>query len=255
MRRADASAVLDDGQAAVANTGVKALIPIDRPFLDYVLSALADAGYRRICLVIGPEHQEIRDYYCHQMQPQRIDIDFAIQEEAKGTADAVTAAESFALGEPFLMVNSDNYYPREAYDALRQQDGLGVALFEKDALLAGSNIPAERISRFAIAQIDDGGFLTRIIEKPDETTLAAMTRPLWINMNCWRFGPSIFQACRSIGPSVRGEYELPDAVQYAIDVLGESFHAACVRLPVLDLTSRSDIAPVAANLADMEVNL
>ncbi len=255
MRRTDAAAALDDCQAAAADTGVKALIPIDRPFLDYVLSTLADAGYRRICLVIGPEHQGIRDYYGRQVKPQRIDIDFAIQREAKGTADAVAAAESFANGEPFLMVNSDNYYPLEAYDALRQQNGAGVALFEKEALLSGSNIPAERIGRFAIVQVDQGGFLRRIIEKPDESTLAAMSEPLWINMNCWRFGPAIFQACRSIGPSVRGEYELSDAVQYAIDVLHEPFRAVCLRLPVLDLTSRNDIAAVAAKLTGLVVNL
>ena len=56
MRAGNAEADLDAGQEAVAATGVKALIPIDRPFLDYVLGDLAEAGYRRVCLVIGPEH-------------------------------------------------------------------------------------------------------------------------------------------------------------------------------------------------------
>src|SRR2546422_8404795 len=46
MRRSDPTAVLDARQAAVAETGVKAMIPVGRPFLDYSLSALADAGYR-----------------------------------------------------------------------------------------------------------------------------------------------------------------------------------------------------------------
>ena len=59
MRRGDSSAGLDERQAAVADSGVKALIPIDRPFLDYVLSRVADAGYRRVCLVIGPEHARV----------------------------------------------------------------------------------------------------------------------------------------------------------------------------------------------------
>jgi hypothetical protein len=45
------------------------------------------------------------------------------------------------------------------------------------------------------------------------------------------------------------------AVQYAIDVLGERFHAVGMRAPVLDLTSRGDIAPVAARLKDMEIRL
>ena len=74
-------------------------------------------------------------------------------------------------------------------------------------------------------------------------------------MNCWRFGPAIFPACRSIPLSPRGEYEIVAAVQYAIDVLGERFHAVCMQAPVLDLTSRGDIAPVAARLAGMEIRL
>ena len=36
--------------ALMADTGVKALIPIGRPFLDYVLSALADAGLAPLVL-------------------------------------------------------------------------------------------------------------------------------------------------------------------------------------------------------------
>lgn len=63
MRKAVQAAGLSEAQAAVAQTGVKALMPIKRPFLDYVLSALADAGWRRVCLVIGPEHDALRSYY------------------------------------------------------------------------------------------------------------------------------------------------------------------------------------------------
>lgn len=255
MRREAADATLDDRQAAAADSGVKAMIPIDRPFLDYVLSALADAGYRRVCLVVGPEHQEIQDYYGREIPPQRLEIEFAIQQEANGTADAVAAAESFADGDYFLMLNSDNYYPLEVLDAMRRQEGSAVALFEKDALLEGSNIDPERVATFAIGQIDDSGSLNQIVEKPDEDTLAAMPRPLWINMNCWRLGPSIFDACRAIEPSVRGEYELPTAIQHVINVLDEPFHVVRMHVGVLDLTSRNDIAPVAAKLAGVEVNL
>ncbi len=48
-------------------------------------------------------------------------------------------------------------------------------------------------------------------------------------MNCWRFDAAIFEACAAIGPSPRGELELPDAVQYAIDVLRQPFRAIPVR--------------------------
>ncbi|MGD0900900.1 MAG: nucleotidyltransferase family protein [Thermoguttaceae bacterium] len=253
MRRDDDAAALDPRQRAVAQSGVKAMIPIGRPFLDYVLSSLADAGCRRACLVVGPDHQAIRQHYA-ECRPRRLSIEFAVQQEARGTADAVRAAEPFAAGDPFLAINSDNYYPHEALAALCGASGPAVALFERESLVAGGNIPPERVSRFAVAQRDEQGFLKRIIEKPDEATLASLPQPIYVSMNCWRFGPAIFTACRAIGPSPRGEWELTDAVQYAIEVLGERFRVMEVRGSVLDLTSRSDIAAVAAHLAGRKVD-
>lgn len=254
MRKADPSAALDERQAAAADAGVKAMIPIGRPFLDYVLGALAEAGYRRACLVVGPEHREIRDYY-DAMRPRRIRIEFAVQPEPLGTADAVAAAEPFAAGEPFLVINSDNYYPVEALAALRELSESGLAAFERDAMIEGGNIPAERIARFAVVRADAQGCLSEIIEKPSGEVLASLPAPVCVSMNCWRFGPAIFRACRAIHPSPRGELELPSAVQHSMDSLGERYRVLTFRLPVLDLSSRSDIAAVAAALKGVEVNL
>lgn len=254
MRRADAEAQLDAHESAAADTGVKALIPIDRPFLDYVLSALVKAGYQQVCLVVGPEHGAIREYYGQQARPQKLEVHFAVQQEPRGTADAVASVEAFAAGDHFLVLNSDNYYPLEALRGLREISGNGVAMFEDQAMLAGSNIPADRLRQFAVGKIDDQGNMERILEKPDDATLASLPRPLWLSMNCWRFGPSIFEGCRQIKPSPRGELELPDAVQYVINVLQEPFHVVEVRAPVLDLSSRRDIATVRERLIGTEVS-
>ena len=43
MRRGARVANLDAAQRAAADAGVKGMIPIDRPFLEYAISALADA--------------------------------------------------------------------------------------------------------------------------------------------------------------------------------------------------------------------
>ena len=255
MRRADAGVPLDDRQAAIADTGVKALIPIDRPFLDYVLSGLADAGYRRVCLVVAPDHESLRRYYEEEVQPERVRVEFAVQAEPKGTADAVAAAEAFAAADPFLVINSDNYYALEALSGLRELAGCGTALFAGRSIVEKGNIPAERVRQFGVGSIDERGFLRRVLEKPDPETMAAMGDDVWVSMNCWRFGPSIFEACRRITPSPRGELEITDAVQYAIDVLGESFRVLKVRGAVLDITSRRDIASVAEKLSGVEVRL
>jgi dTDP-glucose pyrophosphorylase len=254
MRRADAGAAIDEGQAAAADTGVKAMIPIGRPFLDYVLTALADAGLTEVCLVIGPEHRAIRDYYGVLARPTRLRVDFATQAQPLGTADAVAAAEAFAGGEPFLVMNSDNYYPVSALEALRRLDGAGLAGFEREALVREGNISDDRVSRYAILGVGADGYLEDIVEKPTAEAWARTPRDVLVSMNCWRFGPAIFAATRRIGRSPRGEYELADAVKDAM-AHGERFRVVPLAAGVLDLSMRADIPSVARRLAGVEVRL
>jgi dTDP-glucose pyrophosphorylase len=249
MRKTDDKTTLDKDQMEVANVGIKAMISIGRPFLDYLLSGLADAGYSRACLVIGPEHQLVRDYFLSN-PTKRIQVEFAVQEKPLGTADAVLAAKDFVENRHALVINSDNYYPVEALRALRELGQSGVALFDRDRLIAESNIPEDRVTKFAVAKITDN-CLDRIYEKPAEATIRALGPQVYVSMNCWMFSPVIFRACRSIRLSARGELELTDAVQYAIDVLKEPFKVVTFQSPVLDMSSRSDIAIVAEKLKDV----
>jgi glucose-1-phosphate thymidylyltransferase len=259
MRKADPAVALDPALAAAADSGVKAMIPtMGRPFLDFVLAVAAEAGITRACLVVGPEHGQIQQYYT-DLRPRRMKIEFAVQEKPLGTADAVAAAESVVGSRSFAMINSDNYYPVEALCGLREAPGAAVAIFDQETLVAKSNIPADRIAKFAVVEGEprqDGTTrLKRIIEKPDSATLARLPRPLGVSMNCWRFSPAIFEACRSIKPSPRGELEITDAVQYAADQLNEQFSIVWCKAAVLDLSSRNDIEPVAERLAGVKVDL
>ncbi|HEU5452222.1 MAG TPA: nucleotidyltransferase family protein [Terriglobales bacterium] len=246
MRAADASAALDPSQSAAADRGLKAMIPIGRPFLDFLLSALADAGFTEVCLVVAPEHQEIRDYY-QGVGLRRVRLHFAVQREARGTADAVLAVESFAAAEQFLVMNSDNYYPVACLRALRELDGPGLAAFDAAALLRQSNIPEERLRAFALLSLDAQDMLADIVEKPDPSR--AIGPGTLISMNVWRFDSDIFAACRATSLSPRGEYELPRAVQEGVHAGRLRLRAIrCADAAVLDLSRRSDIAAVAARL-------
>ena len=252
IQRAASDAAATPEQARIADSGVKGMIPFRRPFLDYVISALADAGCRQVCLVIGPEHDSVRDYYERVRVPERVAMAFAVQPEARGTADAVLAAEAFAGADPFLAVNADNYYPVAALRALAALDGPGLVAFERAALVSGSNIDPARIRSFALLTIDAHGNLADIVEKPDAETCGRDGDRAAVSMNCWRFGPSIFEACRRIEPSARGEMELPSAVRFSIEVLHERFRAIPVAAGVLDLSRREDIAEVERRLADVD---
>ena len=255
MRAPDEHAKLSPQQAAVADTGLKAMIAIDRPFLDYVLSALADAGFTDVCLVVGPEHGVVRDYYMNAAAPTRVRVSFAIQERPLGTADAVLAAADFIAGDPFVVLNSDNYYPVDVLRELRARREPALPAFERETLLRDGNIPPERIARYALLDVDAGGYLRRIVEKPDEATARAFGPHATVSMNVWLLTPAILEACQRVPVSARGELELPNAVQWAIDHLGMRVRALPVQASVLDLSHRGDIPTLAARLRGTEVRL
>ncbi len=253
MQRGDLAAALTGGQIRAADMGIKAMMPIafGRPFLDWVLSALADAGVRDICLVVAPDHNEIRNYYS-RLTLTRVRVSFAIQQEARGTADAVLAVEDFAAGDSFLVLNADNYYPADAYRALMTLGAPSLVAFERESLLAHSNIEADRIARYALVDVDERGVLQRIVEKPDASAIAAWTGPQHVSMNLWALPPNIFIACRAVRASPRGELELPAAIQYATDEMGLEFRAAPMTGPgagVLDVSSRADVESVVERLS------
>jgi len=252
MRKTDPDAELGSDQAAIADSGMKGMIPIGRPFLDYVLAAVADAGYERVCLVIGPEHGSVREHYTRASPPRRLSIDFAVQEKPLGTADAVLAAEAFAGGEPFVVVNSDNYYPAEALRTLRQSRPPALIAFARSALIRDGNVPPERATRFGALQIDSDGFL-RGITAAERSGEDRSGEEIYASMNCWLFTADIFEACRRVTLSPRGELELPRAVKLAIDEMGMRIRVVRVRLPVLDLSTRADISEVERRLKGASV--
>ncbi len=255
MREEDPAVGLAPEQIAAAQSGVKGMMPVGRPFLDYVLGAVADAGFTDVCIVVAPDHAEIQDYYTNRVVPTRLRISFAVQSAAIGTADAVLAAEEFTRGEPFVVLNSDNYYTADVLTRLRTAEGSAAVGFSREGLLRASNITAERIAAYAVLELDNGGMLKHISEKPSDASLTAAGSGLPVSMNCWRLTSEFFRACRDVQPSPRGELELPLAVQYAIDILGMRFTVIRVDAPVLDLSKRADIPRVAALLSRTEVTL
>ena len=242
------------GLAAAAATGAKAMMPLgERPFLDHVLTRLADAGLTRVCLVIGPEHTAVREYY-DGLDLQRMSIEYAVQAEPLGTADAVAAAEDFAGDDRFVVINGDNLYPTESLSRLVAEPGMGTVGFVPDDLVANSNIPADRMGAFALLRPGDDGGLAEIIEKPSPEVAEALGPNRMVSMNCWLFGPEVFTACRSIEMSARGEYEIVDAVRWLIDN-GTRFGVVSSSEGVWDLSSRGDVRSVADALAGDEVLL
>lgn len=250
MRATDEGAPLDAEQERAAAAGLKAMIPVGRPFLDYLLSALVDAGLTDVCIVVGPEHSEVRERY--GKGGTRARVSFAIQEAPLGTADALLAAEPFTAGEPFVVLNSDNYYPVPVLAKLATLGEPGLPAFGRAALLADGAIAPERIAGYALLDIAPDGYLRRIVEKPDARTIAEFGEDAYVSMNCWRFSSEIYSSCRTVAPSSRGELEIPLAVQHAMDDYGARFLTFPVHASVLDLSRRGDVAEVKRRLSAIE---
>ncbi|MDU0967496.1 MAG: nucleotidyltransferase family protein [Actinomycetaceae bacterium] len=254
MRKHSDDATLSAEQQAAANAGTKGLINVGRPFLDYILSALADVGVTDICLVIGPEHNAFRDYY-DSLDLQRVRIHYAIQEKPLGTADALAAAREFQGDDRAIVLNSDNYYPPEGLAALVACPGSALVGFERDAMVAEGNIAADRIKAFAVVDVEgegDQAVLKGIVEKPDDATLAAMADAP-VSMNCWLFTAAIQDECAKVTPSPRGELELIDAV--AALAKTEPIRVVRCARGVLDMSNQDDIPAVAAALKGVDVRL
>jgi dTDP-glucose pyrophosphorylase len=255
MREADAGVPLDARQDQAASEGRKGLMPVGsgRPFLDYVLSGLADAGCGDVVLVVAPDHAAFAEHY-HPSRLSRVRVRFAVQEEPLGTAHAVLAAQAEVGARPFLVLNADNLYPVDVLRALATLDGPGLPAFERRRLLEESGFPEERVAQFAVLEVDADGWLTGIREKPAPEYLAALGPRAPISMNLWRFDAGIFDACQDTQRSVRGEYELPDAVARAV-AGGLRLRVLPGRGAVLDLSRRADIGRVTAQLGGKEPSL
>ena len=259
MREPDVDVVLGPLQAQAAEAGLKAMMPIEasdglsgehepRPFLDYVISSLADAGYHDVGVVIGPEHDWIRDRYAQDAIPRRVRLSWIVQAEPRGTANAVLAAEAWAGASPFVVVNADNLYPMAVLAAMRALGEPGLPAFERDDLVRSSHILREKVASFALLHADDEGYLTGIVEKPGEAVMDAAGPRALVSMNCWRFDARIFESCRDVPLSPRGELELPLAVGLAM-VRGVRFRTVPATGEVIDLSRRADVAQVSTRLA------
>jgi glucose-1-phosphate thymidylyltransferase len=251
MRAEDTGAVLDDHQRRAADAGIKAMMPIgSRPFLDYILSSLADAGMREAVLVVAPDHEMIRRRYEDEAPPRRLSVSFVVQQEAIGTANAVLAAERWAGSRGFLALNADNLYPAAVLRALAALDEPGLPAFQRGDLVRSGNIRDDQVQSFAILDVDAAGYLVRIVEKPPQQMVDAAGETALLSMNCWRFDDRIFGACRDVARSPRGEFELPQAVMLAVE-RGVRFRAIPAAGTVLDLSRRGDAAELSRRLSHL----
>lgn len=250
LQASNPAALRSPAQQAAAARGLKVLMPLGpdhRPLLDFVLHRLAAAGCSAATLVVPPDHAPIAAHLSAVTPP--LPVTLAVQAAPTGTAGAVAAAAAVVDEPTFLVVNGDNLYPVDAVRALLALPGCGLAAFTRRALERDSGFPPERVAAFATVTRDPEGWLTGLEEKPPVTRVAPEAL---VSMNLWRFDRRVFEACRDVAPSPRGERELPAAVLLAVS-RGMRVRVVPVEGQVLDLSTAADVAVVSRALQAAEM--
>jgi bifunctional UDP-N-acetylglucosamine pyrophosphorylase/glucosamine-1-phosphate N-acetyltransferase len=166
----------------------------DRPLVAHTADAAVEAGASELLLVVGYEADAVREYFGGEYRG--VPVEFAVQAEQLGTADAVRSASEYLDG-PFAVLNGDNLYDRASI----------AALFD-----AGPAVAAYRVDDpTAYGVLSTGqGRVTGIVEKPDDppTDLA--------NAGAYVF-PAAAREWLDVEQSERGEYEITDVVAQAVE--------------------------------------
>lgn len=252
MRRAaSGGGELDAAQASAAAAGHKALMPVGRPLIEHLLTAVAEAGLTEAVIVIGPEHDEMRAHFAAH-PARRLAITFAEQAQPLGTADAVAAARAACGGEPFVVLNGDTWYPPEAIRAVAAVRAPAFGAFDGAALVEQGNIPAERLLAFALCDVGDDGYLRDIVEKPEADHPLAQAAVRRVSMNLWHLPAEIFGVLPEVPVSPRGELELLDGVRLLME-RGARVAAVPLSCGLLDVSTRGDVAAVTARLGSRPV--
>jgi bifunctional UDP-N-acetylglucosamine pyrophosphorylase/glucosamine-1-phosphate N-acetyltransferase len=173
----------------------KPMLPVaDRPLVAHTADAAVEAGASELILVVGYEADAVREYFGEEYRG--VPVEFAVQEEQRGTADAVRSASQYLDG-PFAVLNGDNLYDQRSI----------AALFD-----AGPSIAAYRVddpTAYGVLSTEQGR-VTGIVEKPADppTDLA--------NAGAYVF-PAVAREWLDVEQSERGEYEITDVVGQAIE--------------------------------------
>lgn len=182
----------------LTNSKPKPLVEVaGKPLLTHSLERLVSMGVDEIVVVIGYQGSKIVDHYGESFEGTP--LTYASQEPRKGLAHATLVAEEHVEG-PFVLTYADVLFEEDVSHCLdyhRETD--------PSATLLVTDVPREEAKRSGVIVTDEEDRVVRSVEKPDDPPTTLALPGLFV------FDPVIFDACRVVTPSDRGEYELPDA--------------------------------------------
>jgi UTP-glucose-1-phosphate uridylyltransferase len=201
--------------------------PSGETIVDYSIYDAIRAGFEKIIFVIKEDIEaDFHEAFVERLR-DKIRIDYVFQEiwmvpqgiqisdnrqKPWGTGHAVLMAED-KIKEPFAVINSDDFYGHEAYEALVQYYSTWSAMRRNDYCMIGYKLQNTlsdfgAVSRGVCSRSDDG-FLVNIVERTkiertpegiiytDESNQKGYLPPeTVVSMNFWGFTPSVFDFLR-----------------------------------------------------------
>lgn len=184
----------------------KQLLPVyDKPMIYYPLSTLMLAGIRDIMVITTPHEQAMFKQLLGDGQQWGIRLEFAVQPEPEGLAQALIIAENFLDGNPSCLILGDNIF-----------HGVGLldVLQRADRRLDGATVFGYWVrdpERYGVVETDESQQVISIEEKPAEP------RSNYAVTGLYFYDHRASEFARELEPSARGELEITDLNRCFLD--------------------------------------